>query len=80
LLPRIRSSPYTGAALDGINVAALALMAAVTWQLARAAVVDVVTAVLAAAAAVALIRFRVNSAWVVLAGGAVGVVVHLLAR
>jgi chromate transporter len=80
LLPRIRSSPWTAAALDGINVAALALMAAVTWQLARSAVVDAVTAALAVAAALALIRFRVNSAWIVLAGGAVGVVVHLLGQ
>jgi chromate transporter len=48
----------------------------VTAQLARAAVVDVATAVLAVAAATLLIRFRVNSAWLVLSGALVGVALH----
>jgi chromate transporter len=78
LLPRIRRSPWTGALLDGVNVAALGLMAAVTAQLARAAVVDWLTAVLALAAAVALIRFRINSAWLVLGGAAAGLACRLL--
>jgi chromate transporter len=72
LLPRIRSSRAAGALLDGVNVASLALMAAVTIHLGRAAVVDLPTALLAAAAAVLLIRFRVNSAWLVLGGGLAG--------
>ena len=42
LLPRIRGSRWAGAFLDGVNVAALGLMAAVTLQLARSALVDVV--------------------------------------
>ena len=62
-----------GAFLDGVNVASLALMALVTAQLARAAVVDVPTLLLALASAVLLIRFRVNSAWLVLAAAAIGV-------
>jgi chromate transporter len=78
LIPRIRSSPWTGALLDGVNVAALGLMAAVTAQLARAAIVDWLTAALAPAAAVALIWFRVNSAWLVLGGAAAGLASHLL--
>ena len=44
LIPWLRRSPTAGAALDGVNVASLALMAVVTWQLARAAVVDLPTA------------------------------------
>ena len=47
-------------------------MAVVTVQLARAAIVDGPTAALALASAVLLIRFRVNSAWLVLGGGMVG--------
>jgi chromate transporter len=66
-----------GAFLDGVNVASIALMAVVTAQLARAAIVDLPTGALALVAAVLLIRFRVNSAWLVLAGGLVGVVVGL---
>jgi len=78
LIPTLRASPLAGAFLDGVNVASLALMAVVTAQLGRAAVVDVPTALLAcAAAAVALLRFKVNSTWLVLAGAAMGVLGHL---
>ncbi|HEV8472539.1 MAG TPA: chromate efflux transporter [Methylomirabilota bacterium] len=80
LLPRLRRSPRAAAFLDGVNVAALGLMAAVTWQLGRAAIVDLVSAAIALAAAVALFRYRVNSAWVVAGGAAVGLVWHALAR
>ena len=76
LIPRIRGSRLTGAFLDGVNVAALGLMATVTWQLARAAIVDGFTAGLALAAGALLLRTRVNSAWLVIGGALVG----LLAR
>jgi chromate transporter len=72
LLPRLRGSRRAAAFLDGVNVAALGLMAAVTWQLGRAAVVDPLTAALALAAAVLLMRTRVNSVWLLAAGGALG--------
>lgn len=80
LIPRIRGSALTGAFLDGVNVAALGLMAAVTWELGRAAILDALTVALAAVATLLLIRYRVNSAWLVLGGGLVGVVAHVLAR
>jgi chromate transporter len=73
LVPRLRRSPTAGAFLDGVNVGALALMAAVTFALARAAIVDLTTAFLAAASAVLLLRFRVHSAWLVLGGACIGV-------
>lgn len=74
LLPHLRKSPWTASFLDGVNVSALGLMAGVTWQLGRAAVVDALTALLAVGAAVLLFRFKINSAWLVLAGGIVGLV------
>ena len=64
--------------LDGVNVASLALMAVVTWQLGRAAVLDVTTGLLAVLSAVLLVRFRVNSAWLVLGGAAIGLCVQSL--
>ncbi len=79
LIPRIRSSPRTAALLDGVNVAALGLMAAVTIELARAAVVDWLTAVLAVGAAVLLIRFGVGSMWVILAGAIAGAAYRMMA-
>jgi chromate transporter len=76
LVPRLRASKLAGAVLDGVNVASLALMAVVTFQLGRAAIIDIPTIVLAAASAVILIRFRLNSAWLVLAGAIAGAVLH----
>jgi chromate transporter len=72
LVPRIRRSALAGAALDGINVASLALMAVVWWQLARAAVVDPLTAAVAVASLIALVRYEVNSAWLIAAGALLG--------
>ena len=71
LVPRLRRSPWTADVLDGINVAALSLMIVVSAQLARTAVVDWVTATIAVVSAILLIRYRVNSAWLIL-GGAFG--------
>ena len=78
LIPKIRGRRLTGTLLDGVNVAALGLMLAVTWELARAAIVDGVTVALALVAGVLLIRYRVNSVWLVAGGGAVGIVYRLL--
>lgn len=72
VVPAMRRSPWAAALLDGVNVAALGLMAGVTWQLGRAAIVDWLTAALAIGAMVVLLRFKLNSAWLVLAGGAIG--------
>ena len=72
IVPAMRRSPWTAALLDGVNVAALGLMAGVTWQLGRAAIVDWLTALLAVAAVIVLFRFKINSAWLVMAGGVVG--------
>jgi chromate transporter len=71
-VPRLRASPWTSAFLDGANAAAVGLMAAVAWQLATSSIVDALTVALMLLAAVGLIKFRVNSAWLVLCGAAVG--------
>lgn len=72
LIPRIRNSRWASGFLDGVNVAALALMIAVTWELGQAALVDPFTLVTGAIAAVVLVRWKLNSAWVVLFGAAMG--------
>lgn len=80
LVPRLRRSPVAGAVLDGVNVASLSLMAVVTWQLARAALVDARTIALAAASTVLVLRYRVNSAWLVLCGAILGMLMFGLRR
>jgi chromate transporter len=78
LIPRLRRSAFAGALLDGVNVAALGLMAAVTWQLGDAAIIDPLTILLALAALVALFRLKVNSFWLVLAGAIAGLLRFLV--
>jgi len=74
LIPRIRASKIAGAFLDGVNVGAVALMIAVTWQLSRAALVDLPTAAIGMASAIGLIYFRLNSVWLLGGGALVGFV------
>lgn len=77
-VPKLRQSPWLSSALDGVNAASLGLMAAVTYTLARAAIVDLLTLVLVLVSVIVVFRFQVNSAWLVLAGGIVGLVVQLV--
>ena len=72
LIPRLRRSPVMSNLLDGLNVTSLALMAGVTWQLGRTAIVDLFSALIAVVALFLLIRFKVNAAWLVIGGGALG--------
>ncbi|HET7768052.1 MAG TPA: chromate efflux transporter, partial [Chloroflexota bacterium] len=78
LVPRLRGWAPTALLLDGVNAAALGLMAAVTLELGRAAIVDPLTVALAVVALAVLVRWKVNSAWLVLGGGAIGVAARLL--
>jgi len=72
LIPRIRHSPWTSGLLDGVNITALGLMAAVTWQLGRASLVDSLTVVLALIALGLLLKYTINATWLVLGGAVVG--------
>jgi chromate transporter len=77
LVPLVRRSKIAGAFLDGVNVAALALMAAVTVQLATAAVVDIWTIAIAIVSLLILMRWRINSAWLIGAGAICGTLIRL---
>ena len=74
----LRSSPVLSSLLDGVNVASLALMAGVTLQLARETVLDPIAALVGVVALVLLLRFNINSAWLVIAGGVAGLAVQAL--
>ncbi|MCB0174861.1 MAG: chromate efflux transporter [Anaerolineae bacterium] len=71
-IPRLRRSPWAGSLLDGVNVASLGLMAAVTWQLGIASVVDPLTAAMTVVALVLLVRYKVNTTWLILGAAAMG--------
>ncbi|MGP3935171.1 chromate efflux transporter [Nonomuraea sp. KM88] len=74
----LRSSGWASALLDGVNAAALALMAGVSYQLARTAVVDPLTAAIAVLSLVLLWTTRLNNAWLIAGGAAVGLARTLL--
>jgi chromate transporter len=52
-------------------------MASVTYSLGRDAVIDLPTALLALGSAVLLVRFRLNSLWLVLGGALIGFLVYV---
>ena len=74
----MRRSPWLSVLLDGVNAAALGLMAAVTWQIGHASLVDPLSVVIGVVALVLLLRFRVNSTWLIACGAALGLVRYLL--
>ena len=78
LVGPIRRTPWAGAALDGVTMGALALMAGVTVDLGHAAITDPPTAVVAVVALGVVLRWRPNALWLVLAGAAIGIA-HTLA-
>jgi chromate transporter len=71
-IPRLRGSPWAAGFLDGVNAAALGLMAAVTVRLGLAALVDPVTIGVGVIAAVLLVRFNTNTTWLILGAGLIG--------
>jgi chromate transporter len=71
---KLRNHPTSSLILNGLNAAALGLMTAVTLELTRAALIDAWTVTLALVSAVALVRFKINSTWLVLAGAIIGLI------
>jgi chromate transporter len=72
LIPRLRKSAVAAAILDGVVAGSLALMVVVTWQLGKASVVDRTTLIVFAVGLAALLRFRVNSVWLIAGAALVG--------
>jgi chromate transporter len=77
MIPRLRRSAVAAAALNGVVAGSLALMAVVAMQLGKASIVDWKTLIVFGVSLIALLRFRVNSAWVVAAAAVVGWVVGM---
>jgi len=73
IIPRLRKSAFSSAFLDGVIVGSLALMGSVSYILGRAAIIDLITATLAIASLILLVKFHVNSAWLVLLGAIIGI-------
>lgn len=72
IIPKLRGSPWAASLLDGVIVASLGLMAAVTFQLGQASLIDPPTWIIFAASAILLFRFKVNTTWLILGGALIG--------
>lgn len=72
LAERLRHSPATAALLGGVNAGALALLVGVAIQLGQTSLFNVLSVIIAGSTLVILLRTKLNSAWLILAGGIVG--------
>jgi chromate transporter len=72
IIPKIRNSPWVSGLLDGVNVASFGLMAAVTWRLGQASLIDPLTIAIALASLGLLVRYKVNTAWLIAGGALLG--------
>jgi len=77
-IPQIRAPPLLGAALDGVNAASLALMAAVSLKLGMGSLVDLPSALLFVVSLLVMMKWKINSFWLILAGGALGYLYTLI--
>ena len=69
----LRKSTWTAGFLDGVNAASIGLMAAVAWELGRGTLIDIWTIIVAIASLIILLKFpKINLAWLVIAGAAIG--------
>ncbi len=74
----VRKTWWASAFIDGVNVASLGLMAGVAIEIARAAVVDIFTVLLALSSLLLVFRYKVSSLWLILGGGILGIVYKVI--
>ena len=78
LIPKLRQSAWLSAFLDAVNVAAVALMVAVTIMLGMDTLVGWETWLIAILSAVLVLKFKVNAAWIVLGSAILGWLLTLI--
>ncbi|MDU5081695.1 chromate transporter [uncultured Tissierella sp.] len=78
LIPKLRSSSWISGMLDGINIASLALMATVSFKLGISSLTDGLAIIIFIVSLFSLIKFKINSAWIIVAGGLVGWISSLI--
>jgi len=74
LIPKMRNPVWVSSFLDGVNIASLSLMAVVTFQLGQASLVDLPTILIALISLGLLLRFKVNSTWLIAGGALAGLI------
>ncbi|MBL8059857.1 MAG: chromate efflux transporter [Chthonomonas sp.] len=80
LLTTLRSSELTSGFMDGVSASALGLIAAVLVEMGSAAFVDATSVMVALASLAVLLRFKINSAWLIAAGAVIGICSSAIAK
>jgi chromate transporter len=75
---KLRQSPWTAPLLDGVNASSIAFMAIVTAKLGASTLIDWLSVAIGAISYFLLVRYKINSAWLVLGGGVLGLVITRL--
>jgi chromate transporter len=75
LIPKMRNSVWVGSFLDGVNIASLSLMTAVTFRLGQASLIDLPAILICLVALGLLLRFKVNSTWLIGGGALAGLLI-----
>ena len=78
IIPKIRGSPWAGTLLDGVIIAPLGLMAAVTFQLGQASLIDLPTLIIFVLSAFLLFLYKINTTWLIMGGALFGFILSLL--
>ena len=78
LIPKIRNSTWMSSLLDGVNASSLGLMAAVTAQLSFSSLTDFPTVLIAVASLILLLRYKINSTWLIAGGALTGFMMSLI--
>ena len=74
IMHRLRSSEWLSGMLDGVNIASLVLMLGVSIKLATSSITNWMTFVIFISSYIALIKFKINSVWIIIAGGLIGLI------
>jgi chromate transporter len=75
---RVRGSKIAGATLDGVNVASLALMAFVTFELGKDFLSQPLFVVESLTATFLLCKYTINPTWLILGGALIGLITQFL--
>lgn len=78
LIPKLRNSPWAGSLLDGVNASSLGLMAAVTFQLSSSSLTDFPTILVAVVSLILLLRYKINSTWLIAGGALIGFIISFI--
>jgi chromate transporter len=78
IIPRLRKSPTAQAFLKGVNAGVVALILTVSLTLFKSAIIDLWTILIMIVGLFVLLRFKIDSFWLVLGGALIGLVHFIL--